>query len=216
MFGGKLQLRVRSRQWTVKVGSQELIQKEGTTARYLVGRSAKAFLSTDAPGVAESHCWITWDGIQVKVTPCGSAIVKVNGMVIDGESLVLPGDQIQLGELVLRLVRDESPPSAFSEMATNLVYSPDGVASATAVGTHGAVHAKGEGADGTPGRAERVAAPGGPARSTSPRPLPRPAQPPKAPNTVHAADEALTKLFQRRLAEQKRVVPRPRPDSPSR
>ncbi len=211
MFGGKLQLRVRTKQWPVRLGPIHLVRREGARVAYLLGKGPQAYLRSAAPGLADAHCWICWDGVQVSVVPCDGQLVYINGVETRSERPLLSGDTLQVGDLVLRLVRVGS---AVTEPA-----APDNVARR--------VHQT----DDIERIADEVLLGESPSNEESARTEPMlgksildrlvhsdlhtsgtqsPASPLKPQSdTGKAADEALTRLFRRRLAEQKRVEAKP-------
>jgi hypothetical protein len=211
MFGGKLQLRVRSKQWPLKLHNKDAVRREDGWVRYLIGSGETAYLRSEAPGLAKEHCWIAWDGIQAKVIPCAGAQVQVNGKSVTHEQVLIAGDVVQLGELVLRLVvLETSSGEDFSKTDAVQQHPGDSLferALEEALFGQASVASE-KGRDGQqsvgPSKAtnKASAAKHGPDRS-----LP-PASSPKPPNSISAADQALTKLFEQRLAEQKRVKPR--------
>ncbi|GIW94058.1 MAG: hypothetical protein KatS3mg110_2099 [Pirellulaceae bacterium] len=217
MFGGKLQLRVRSRQWPVRVGRPELLRRDGAQVAYLLGRGSTAYLQSNAPGLADEHCWISWDGLQVKVVPCNGQAVRINGVETREERTLLPGDVLQAGELVLRLVKTDvgvatsgtvNPQHQTSQQADDLTR----IAGDVLLGGSGDSMAPQTDMDPRGSRImERLS-------QVKPAPSPKGAasstQSPRS-DTGKAADEALSRLFRRRLAEQKRVEAKPprRPDA---
>jgi len=71
---------------------------------FLIGTGQECHVRPISPGVSRQHCLVCVDGGGVRVRDLGSAAgTLVNGVLLRGERLLLDGDLLQLGPLVLQI-----------------------------------------------------------------------------------------------------------------
>lgn len=81
--------------------------------RLIVGRSPDCAAQIDHPHVSRHHCVFLRDEFAVRVRDLGSRNgTTINRQRTQGESVILPGDIVAIGQVLLRYVTEE--PSAAS------------------------------------------------------------------------------------------------------
>lgn len=80
---------------------------------FLFGRGPECHIRPNSPWVSRQHCLLRICGDHVSVCDLGSSNgTLVNGKRLVGERRLQPGDQLQVGPLVLQLVMDEEAAEA--------------------------------------------------------------------------------------------------------